>query len=165
VGTRAAWVVEPDADVVVLAASDAEAHGLGRNLEAIGFRSLKGFVAGGIGAWQAAGLETASTPAIDPAELARRLETGDVTLLDVREDDEWDEGHVQGSLHVPYHELRDGVPAEIPRDKPVAVACSAGNRSSLAASLLRRAGLENVIHVADGGVQDLLKGRSAVETN
>jgi hydroxyacylglutathione hydrolase len=165
VGTRAAWVVEPDADVVVLAASDAEARALARNLEAIGFRSLKGFVAGGIGAWQAAGLETTSTPAIDPAELARRLRTGDVTLLDVREDDEWDEGHVEGSLHVPYHELRDGVPAEIPHDEPVAVACSAGNRSSLAASLLRRAGLENVIHVTDGGVQDLLKGSPSRDTN
>jgi glyoxylase-like metal-dependent hydrolase (beta-lactamase superfamily II)/rhodanese-related sulfurtransferase len=165
VGTRAAWVVEPDADVVVLAASDADARALARNLEAIGFRSLKGFVAGGIAAWQAAGLETASTPAIDPAELARRLRAGDVTLLDVREDDEWDEGHVEDSLHVPYHELRDGIPAQIPRDEAVAVACSAGNRSSLAASLLRRAGLENVIHVTDGGVQDLLKGRSAAETN
>jgi hydroxyacylglutathione hydrolase len=165
VGTRAAWVVEPDADVVVLAAGDAEARALARNLEAIGFRSLKGFVAGGIGAWQAAGLETASTPAIDPTELARRLAAGDVTLLDVREDDEWDEGHVEGSLHVPYHELRDGVPGELPRETPLAVACSAGNRSSLAASLLRRAGLENVIHVTDGGVQDLLKGSPSRDTN
>jgi hydroxyacylglutathione hydrolase len=165
VGTRAAWVVEPDADVVVLAASDADARALARNLESIGFRSLKGLVGGGIGAWQAAGLETASTPAIDPAELARRLDAGNMTLLDVREDDEWDEGHVEGSLHVPYHELRDGVPAEIPRDEPVAVACSAGNRSSLAASLLRRAGLESVVHVTDGGVQDLLKGGSDAETN
>src|SRR2546421_2502130 len=131
-GTRAAWVVEADADVVVLAASDADAVTLAWNLEAIGFRNLKGFVAGGIGAWQAAGLETESTPAIDPAELARRLRARDVILLDVREDDEWEEGHVGGSLHVPYHELRDGAPADLPRDQPLAVACSAGNRSSLA---------------------------------
>jgi hydroxyacylglutathione hydrolase len=155
VGTRAAWVVEPEADVVVLAAGDADASALARNLEAIGFRRLRGFVAGGIAAWQAAELETESTPAIDPAELARRLRAGDVTLLDVREDDEWEEGHVEGSLHVPYHDLRDGVPGEVPRDAPLAVACSAGNRSSLAASLLRRAGLDDVIHVTDGGVQDL----------
>src|SRR5947209_17243823 len=164
-GTRAAWVVEADDDVVVLAASDADAVTLAWNLEAIGFRNLKGFVAGGIGAWQAAGLETESTPAIDPAELARRLHARDVTVLDVREDDEWEEGHVEGSLHVPYHELRDGVPADLPRGEPLAVACSAGNRSSLAASLLRRAGLENVIHVTDGGVEDLLKGSSKPEAN
>jgi hydroxyacylglutathione hydrolase len=165
VGTRAAWVVEPDADVVLLAAGDADARALARNLEAVGFRSLRGFVAGGIGAWQAAGLETESTPAIDPAELARLLRAGGVTLLDVREDDEWEEGHVAGSLHVPYHDLRDGMPSNLPRDEPVAVACSAGNRSSLAASLLRRAGLEDVIHVTDGGVQDLLKGSPSRNTN
>src|ERR671929_39514 len=81
VGTRAAWVVEPDADVVVVAESDEGARGLARGLEAIGFRSLKGFVAGGIGAWQAAGLETSSTPAIDPDELARRPDAGSGTPL------------------------------------------------------------------------------------
>ena len=88
-----------------------------------------------------------------------------MTLLDVREEDEWEEGHVEGSLHVPYHELRDGLPGDLPRDTPLAVACSVGNRSSLAASLLRRAGLENVIHVTDGGVEDLLKGSRTPETN
>jgi glyoxylase-like metal-dependent hydrolase (beta-lactamase superfamily II)/rhodanese-related sulfurtransferase len=155
VGTRAAWVLEPEADVVVLAASDDEARTLARNLEAVGLRGLRGYVAGGIAAWQTTGLPTGSTPAIDPGGLAERLRAGDVTLVDVREDDEWEEGHLEGSLHMPYHELRDGPPSELPRGEPLAVACSAGNRSSLAASLLRRAGVEGVVHVADGGVEDL----------
>jgi hydroxyacylglutathione hydrolase len=76
-------------------------------------------------------------------------------LLDVREQSEWEQGHVDGALHVPYHELRNGLP-DLPRDRPLAVICSAGNRSSLAASLLRRRGFDNVVHVADGGVEDLL---------
>ena len=155
VGTRAAWVVEPDADVVVLAAGDEEARRLARSLEAVGFRRLRGYLTGGIAAWQAAGLETDSTPVLDPRGLAERLEHGEVTLLDVREDDEWEDGHVAGSVHVPYHELRAGPPGDLPRDTPLAVACSAGNRSSLAASLLRRAGLATVVHVADGGIEDL----------
>src|ERR671925_115559 len=155
VGTRAAWVLEPDAEIVVLAASDDDARTLARQLEAVGFRSLRGFVAGGIAAWQAADLPTASTPAIDPEGLAERLRSGDVTLLDVREDDEWEEGHVEGSIHVPYHELRDGPPAGLPRDQTLAVACSAGNRSSLAVSLLGRGGVDDVVHVADGGIEDL----------
>jgi rhodanese-related sulfurtransferase len=78
-----------------------------------------------------------------------------VSLLDVREDDEWEEGHVQGSVHVPYHDLRDGLPGTVANGKQLAVACSVGNRSSIAASLLKRAGVEDVIHVADGGVADL----------
>jgi glyoxylase-like metal-dependent hydrolase (beta-lactamase superfamily II)/rhodanese-related sulfurtransferase len=154
VGTRAAWIVDPESDVVVTAETDAESQRMGRLLEAVGFRRLTGYLAGGVTAWQEARLDTESTPAIDVHELAQRLKEESVALLDVREDDEWAEGHVEGSVHVPYHELRDGLP-ELPNGKPLAVVCSVGNRSSIAASLLRRAGVENVIHVADGGVTDL----------
>ena len=56
----------------------------------------------------------------------------------------------------PYHDLRDGLPDELRNGgTPLAVACSAGNRSSIAVSLLRRAGFDDVIHVADGGIAEL----------
>jgi hydroxyacylglutathione hydrolase len=155
VGTRAAWIVDPERDVVVTAGSDDEALRMARLLEAVGFRSLSGILGGGIAAWQQAGLETESIPAIDVPELADRLRRGAVELLDVRDDDEWEQGHVEGSVHIPYHDLRDGLPGEIRNGKPLAVACSVGNRSSIAVSLLKRAGVEGLIHVADGGVADL----------
>jgi hydroxyacylglutathione hydrolase len=156
VGTRAAWVVDPESDVVLLAACDEDAGRLGRLLEAVGFRNLCGYVAGGIGAWRGEELESRSTPAFDVDGLAELLRRDEAVLLDVREDNEWEESHVEGSLHAPYHELRDGLPKEIREaGKPLAVACSAGNRSSLAASLLERAGIEDVLHVADGGVANL----------
>ncbi len=156
VGTRAAWVVDPESEVVVAAATDDEGRRLGRLLEAVGFRQIAGVLAGGIEAWRDAGHPVESTPAIDIAELAGRLRAGDVRLLDVREADEWEEGHVDGSLHVPYHELRDGVPGELRNGgRPLAVACSAGNRSSIAASLLRRAGVDDIVHVAEGGIAEL----------
>jgi hydroxyacylglutathione hydrolase len=155
VGTRAAWIVDPETEVVVVAGTDDEARRMGRLLEAVGFRSLAGILAGGVDAWLDAGLETGSTPAIDVHELAAKLLRDDVSLLDVREDDEWEEGHVEGSLHVPYHDLRDGLPGTVANGKQLAVACSIGNRSSIAASLLKRAGVEDVIHVANGGVADL----------
>lgn len=156
VGTRAAWVVDADSDVVVTAATDQEARRLGGLLEAVGFGSLLGFLAGGVSAWRQARLPTGSTPAIDVGELAERLRRGDVRLLDVREADEWEEAHVAGALHVPYYELRDGVPPELRNGgRPLAVACSAGNRSSIAASLLKRAGVDDIVHVVEGGVADL----------
>ena len=157
VGTRAAWIVDPESDVLVAAGFDEESAKLGRLLEAVGFRQLRGLLGGGVAAWEDAGLELSSTPAIDVHELADRWQRGDVDLLDVREDDEWEEGHVDGSIHVPYHELCDGPPSDVTNGKPVAVVCSVGNRSSIAASLLRRSGVRNVIHVADGGVEDLKK--------
>ena len=156
VGTRAAWVVDAESEVVVTAATDEEARRMGRLLEAVGFRQIVGVLAGGVEAWRDAALPVETTAAIDIPELAERLKRGDVRLLDVRDDDEWDEGHVGGSLHVPYHDLRDGFPEELRNGgTPLAVACSAGNRSSIAVSLLRRAGFDDVIHVADGGIAEL----------
>ncbi len=156
VGTRAAWVVDPESEVVVTAASESEARRVGRLLEAVGFRGIAGVLAGGIEAWSDAGLTLETTPAIDVAELADRLRRGDVRLLDVRDDDEWEEGHVEGSQHIHYYDLRDGVPDDLGNGaEPLAVACSVGNRSSIAASLLRRSGLDDVVHVADGGIAEL----------
>ena len=117
---------------------------------------IAGLLAGGISAWRAAGLEVESTIAIDVPELAVRLRSGDVRLLDVRDRDEWEEGHVEGSRHVPYHDLGRGIPDDLRNGgKPLAVACSVGNRSAIAVSLLRRAGVDDVIHVVDGGVAEL----------
>jgi rhodanese-related sulfurtransferase len=159
VGTRAAWVVDPESDVIAVAAGDREAQELLRMLEAVGFRSLRGYLAGGLAAWRDGGRRTTTTPAIDVPTLAARLQAGELVLLDVRERDEWEQGHVDGSLFVPYHELRDGPPRELAgrNGRPLAVACSAGNRSSLAVSLLERHRVENLVHVADGGVADLAR--------
>jgi hydroxyacylglutathione hydrolase len=156
VGTRAAWVVDPESEVVVVAEADDEARRLALLLEAVGFRRIVGLLAGGVPAWREAGLPLESTPAIDIQELAERLRRGDVRLLDVRDRNEWEEGHVEGSRHLPYYDLGRGVPEGLRNGgKPLAVACSIGNRSSIAVSLLRRAGVDDVIHVVDGGVAEL----------
>ena len=55
-------VVDPESDVVVTAATDTDARRLGRLLEAVGFRALRGFLAGGIAAWRDAGLRSRRRP-------------------------------------------------------------------------------------------------------
>ncbi len=156
VGTRAAWMVDPEAEVVTTADGDEDARRLIRLLEAVGFRNVRGYLAGGVNAWRTAKLGVESTPAIDVPALAERLKGEEVVLLDVREAAEWKAGHVEGSIHVPYHDLRDRLLEKVRNaEKPLAVACSGGIRSAIAASLLKRAGMENVEHVADGGVPGL----------
>ena len=77
-------------------------------------------------------------------------------LVDVRELSEWCSGHIGGSHHLPLHRLRDLRPDAIPdRGRTTAVACAAGVRAAFAASLLRRAGRDDVVRVADGGIGDL----------
>jgi hydroxyacylglutathione hydrolase len=157
VGTRAAWVVDPESPVVVLAGGEGEARTMASTLQAVGFRDVAGYLAGGIAAWRDSGRPIETVPSIDVPTLAERLRAGEVRLLDVRDADEWERGHVPGSVHAPYHDLRQGPPDDLARADglPVAVACSAGNRSSLAVSLLRRHGVDDLVHVADGGVADL----------
>jgi hydroxyacylglutathione hydrolase len=156
VGTRAAWAVDPESEVIATADGDEDARRMARMLEAVGFRNVRGYLAGGISAWRAAKLQVGTTPAIDVPTLAERLRREEVVLLDVRAKGEWETGHVAGSIHVPYQRLREGVPEEVrSAEGPLAVACSGGIRSALAASLLKRAGVTNVEHVADGGVPNL----------
>jgi hydroxyacylglutathione hydrolase len=159
VGTRAAWMVDPETEVIVAAEGDEGARRMARMLEAVGFRRIRGYLAGGLSAWRAAGLEAQTTPAIDIPGLAEKIENHEAIVLDVRSAAEWEAGHVEGSIHVPYQGLRDDIPDEI-RDvngKPLAVVCGSGVRSALAASLLRRSGVDNVMHVADGGVPMLAR--------
>ncbi len=156
VGTRAAWVLDPETEVIVTSEGDEYAQRSIRLLEAVGFRHIRGYLSGGINAWRAAGLEVETTPALDVPGLAERLKREEAVLLDVRSAEEWQAGHVEGSIHLPYQQLREEVPDEVRNtDKPLAVACSGGIRSSMAASLLKRAGVKNVEHVADGGIPDL----------
>jgi hydroxyacylglutathione hydrolase len=157
VGSRAAAAVDPESEVVVTAASEGEARAMARRLEAVGFRRVRGYLSGGIEAWRAAGLPLEQVESIGVEELARRLAHDELVVLDVRDPDEFETAHVHGSLHVPYQKLAGERLAELRSErngKALAVVCGAGNRSSLAVSLLLRSGIERVVHVG-GGVEDL----------
>ena len=69
----------------------------------------------------------------------------------MREQTEWDAGHIPGSVHEPYHDI-DELPDGIDPDRPVAAICGSGQRAAVGASLLQRFGARDVIHVVDGGV-------------
>ena len=69
----------------------------------------------------------------------------------MREQAEWDAGHIPDSVHTPYHDI-DAVPAGVDAAQPVAVICGSGQRSAVAAGLLELHGAAKPIHVVDGGV-------------
>jgi rhodanese-related sulfurtransferase len=84
------------------------------------------------------------------------LDPGAVQVLDVRERSEWDDGHIDGSVHTPWHDI-DGLPDGLEPAQPIAVICASGQRAAVAASLVLRAGAARVIHVVDGGVRHVLE--------
>lgn len=73
----------------------------------------------------------------------------ELTVLDVREPVEWQQGHVEGSLHIPLMELPDRID-EVPSDGPVLVVCKVGGRSARAVQYLRHLELEALN--LDGGL-------------
>jgi len=76
----------------------------------------------------------------------------DAYILDVREQDEWDAGHVSGATHIPMGSLHARLD-EVPADQPVTVMCRSGHRSGQVVSYLITHGRTNVVNL-DGGIVD-----------
>jgi hydroxyacylglutathione hydrolase len=149
-GTKVAQVVPPEAEVVVVAASDGHELEAAELLAAVGLR-VRGFLGGGMSAWRAEERPVGRIEPIGPEQLAELLAGEEPPLvLDVRGRDEFAAGHIAGSLHVPYGELARRLD-ELPRERAIATICKGGKRSGLAASVLQREGFAT-IHVARGGV-------------
>ncbi|HSJ73940.1 MAG TPA: rhodanese-like domain-containing protein, partial [Miltoncostaeaceae bacterium] len=151
-GTKLAWVAEPGQEIVFVGRDDADGLRAARLAASVGVRSIAGYLAGGMTAWREERRPVARMDRLPAEDLPGRLaEDPGLQVLDVRERREWDDGHIPGSVHAPYHAI-DGVPDGIDPDRPVAVICASGQRSGLGASLLMRAGATGVVHVVEGGV-------------
>ena len=151
-GTKLAWIADRDQEIVFVGRDDEDGRTAARLATAVGIRKLGGYLHGGMTAWRVEKREVESVPRLDVPSLAERREREpELQILDVREKSEWQDGHIPGSLHVPYHDIH-GIPEGLDADRPVAVICSSGERSVVAGSLLKAYGARDVIHVVDGGV-------------
>jgi hydroxyacylglutathione hydrolase len=155
-GTRAGWALDPNQSLVIVAADSAAIDATTSRLQAVGFWSLSGACVADLGAWERVGLPIAESDDWDLDRLALGLLDNAVDLVDVREQSEWVQGHVDGSHHVPLNRLRNvGSVPTAAAGRTTAVACAAGVRAAFAASLMRRAGRHDVVRVSGGGVPDL----------
>jgi rhodanese-related sulfurtransferase/glyoxylase-like metal-dependent hydrolase (beta-lactamase superfamily II) len=151
-GTKLAWVADRDQEIVLVGRDDEEGRRAARLATAVGIRKLGGFLAGGMTAWRAEDREAARIERLRADDLHARADgDSELQILDVREADEWERGHIPGSIHVPYHDIHS-MPGDVDPERPVAVICASGQRSAVAASLIARFGGEQVVHVVDGGV-------------
>lgn len=88
---------------------------------------------------------------IDTNAAADKLSAGGVSLLDVREPDEYDQGAIPGALHIPRGHLEAQVEAKLSdKNQPVVVYCAGGVRSAFAADTLQALGYTNVLSMAGG---------------
>ena len=152
-GSKLAWLARPEQPLVLVGRDDEDAREAAALAVAVGLRNLAGYLAGGMTSWREDKLAVERVQRLTVPELRELWGSEDrrPQVLDVRERDEWDAGHIPGSIHVPYHDIRD-VPDGIDPARPVAVICGSGQRSAVAVGLLQRHGAEHVIHVVESGV-------------
>jgi len=154
-GQFASWaggILGIHSEPVLIGDSDAQIEEARLRLARVGIEELRGYLAGGVAAWQKAGLPLVKTAQISPQELNQKLLEGSwraLDVLDVRREGEWQAGHIAEVQCRALDTFPQGLPA-MDRERPVAVHCKGGYRSMIACSLLERAGHGNVINVAGG---------------
>jgi rhodanese-related sulfurtransferase len=152
-GSKLAWLAKPGQPIVLVGRDDADARAASALAGAVGIGHIAGYLAGGMTSWREDKLAVERLERMTVPELHQRWwgDLDDLQLLDVREQGEWEAGHIPGSVHRPYHDIHE-LPGDLDPDEPIAVICGSGQRSAVAAGLLQRFGAARVIHVVDGGV-------------
>lgn len=151
-GQFASWagtVLGLTAHPVLIAGSDEQLAEARLRLARVGVEILDGYLEGGVESWKRAGFATANIAQITVEELNARLGSGEVQVLDVRRESEWEAAHIEGANWWPLDNFKVS-PPEIEPDATIAVHCKGGYRSMIATSLLQRAGFKNVVNITGG---------------
>jgi len=153
--TYIGWLLPFNTPLMLLIEDEAGRREAIVQLMRIGYEQVEGYLDGGIALWKAATLPTSKLDTIDIETLYKRLLRNESFLvLDVRRLDEWDVGHIPGSIHIHIAELSQRM-EELPKNLPIMVICHTGYRAGIAASMVATTGRE-VIAVR-GGMGDWLK--------
>ena len=143
----AGWLLDAESRIVLVndKGDDVESR---KALVRVGLDHLLGYLAGGMPAWIDAGFELSRITQLSVGEVEHR--SNEAFVLDVRSSAEWKSGHIEGARHVMLGELAESL-NQVPQNSGVITVCGSGYRSSIAASLLKRRGVEDVSSM-DGGM-------------
>jgi hydroxyacylglutathione hydrolase len=167
-GQFASWagsLIPITAPIVIVADSEEQIEEAQIRLARVGLENLKGFLAGGIDGWRAAGFEVAEVPQISVSELKDLIETQKgLQVIDVRRPAEYESGHAPRAVTAPLAKLREMLPTlGLNPDVPSAIICAGGYRSSAATSIAQQLGFTNLLNVT-GGTNAWIKAGYEVET-
>ena len=160
-GDRVGWFAPDGTPLILLTHTPSDVDRALRALSRVGVDQVIGVIERGMIEWKSEGLPVETVPQITVWDLAEWLDEGrDVAVIDVREPVEWRDGHIEGAVHLPMLEALRRV-GEVPVDRPKAVLCAGGLRSSTVISALKRHGIERWFNVT-GGMTAWLKAGSPV---
>jgi hydroxyacylglutathione hydrolase len=148
--TWAGTVLPSNRPYLLVIESEAQLWDLCWELLRIGYELPQGWLSGGMLAWRTAAKPIATIPQWSVWDLRDRIESErKLVVLDVRQPQEWAEGHIEHARHITGAELPQRI-NEVPEDVPVAVICGSGYRSSVSSSLLASNNYKNIANVLGG---------------
>jgi hydroxyacylglutathione hydrolase len=139
-------MLAPEANLLLIVENERDIMPVREHLFRIGIDKVVGYLHSGMESWQNSARPLESIDQWTVRELERRRHDQDLTILDVRADEEWEAGRVPGAIHQYVPHLEENI-ADIPSGKPVAVYCGSGYRATIAASILKKHGFEDVINI------------------
>jgi hydroxyacylglutathione hydrolase len=159
----AAHLLPFDQEVLVITANQQEEETV-RRLATAGFSKIKGYLQGGFDAWKKAGEKTDLIIDVGTDELAMDIPFDDnLVVVDVRREVEFADGHVKDAVNIPLGNMTDPASmANIEDSDNLYLYSSAGYRSVIAASLLKRQGIHNLRNVSGGW--DKIKAEPGIQT-
>ena len=140
----AGWMLDPQEPILLVLEDDDDLERIVRLFVRTGYTKFGGYLIGGMKAWDAAGFPLERIGQMSVHELNERKSS--LQVVDVRSPGEWKKGHVPGARHIFLPELGKRM-SELDRNKPTAVYCGSGYRASIATSILKTQGFNELWNV------------------
>ena len=134
------WIFPFEKEVILLSDRSEDISVAQRELVRIGIDRPQGSFVGHVSEFE----ETKSTQMVTFNEVPAALKDEEIVVLDVRRNGERHASHIAGTLHIPFHELRNRV-SELPKEKKIWVHCAGAYRASAAAGILEQAGFNPIV--------------------
>jgi hydroxyacylglutathione hydrolase len=166
-GQFAAWagsLISAKTSLVLITDNVEQVHQAITRLARVGLENVVGYLVGGVYGWHQSGLQTATLSQITIEELQQQLAANpELQVIDVRRNNEYQAGHVPSAINLTLSNLSQQY-SQLDSNRPIAVICQSGYRSTIACSLLHSYGLSNIINVL-GGTSAWINAGYAVDTN
>jgi len=143
------WVLPYDKPILLVLGNLSELRKTVTNLARIGYDNIVGYLKPSIVSWYLNARPVETLGVMTVLDLKEGLGKENWTVLDVRSIEEYESGHIEGSINI-YAGLLPERKQEVSTDKPIAVICKSGTRSGFAASILLKLGFNNIYNVMGG---------------
>ncbi len=145
--TRVGFIAPAESRLLLVVENEADLHEACTQLAVVGYDQVSGYLAGGMDTWQAANQPVQELAQLHVEQLREQHDS--LSVLDVRDQGEWDAGHIAGALHIPYYAVEQRL-AELDPNVSMAVICGSGQRSTVACAVLQRHGFQRLLNIVGG---------------